>query len=212
MPRIVAQSLSPREEAILILASRGLTDTAIALHLGISDGTVGTYWGRIRTKIGPYPRTELIAITIRSELKQQLDDLVQERDSLAARLHRAIEEESLYEEIIDAADEGILMMTKDGYVRQANDAAHRILGYEAGSLRDRPLSDLVPPAFREAHGKHFAEFCNGPQKPRPHVDASGLTADGQELPLSITMSSVNRGAELLLTCFFRPVEDHALAL
>ena len=45
--------LSPRELQLIEYATQGLTDTAIALKLGISEATVGTYWGRVRIKIGP---------------------------------------------------------------------------------------------------------------------------------------------------------------
>src|SRR5579862_4728500 len=66
MSREVAHTLSPREAAIIRMASEGHTDSSIAHLLEISEGTVGTYWGRIRTKMGPYSRPELVAIAIRT--------------------------------------------------------------------------------------------------------------------------------------------------
>ena len=44
--------LSERENQMLQMAARGLTDQGIAHELGISVGTVGTYWGRVREKMG----------------------------------------------------------------------------------------------------------------------------------------------------------------
>jgi DNA-binding CsgD family transcriptional regulator len=56
--------LSVREQDVLALASRGLTDKEIALELSISQSTVKSYWVRIRQKTGGYNRTEAVANTL----------------------------------------------------------------------------------------------------------------------------------------------------
>jgi DNA-binding CsgD family transcriptional regulator len=53
--------LSPREEEIVALCVQGLTNEAIAHKLGISIGTVNTYWLRIRLKAGTSGKTESVA-------------------------------------------------------------------------------------------------------------------------------------------------------
>jgi DNA-binding CsgD family transcriptional regulator len=50
-----------REEQVLILAAGGLTDKEIAVKLGISPDTVGTYWRRILAKYQAASRTEVVA-------------------------------------------------------------------------------------------------------------------------------------------------------
>jgi DNA-binding CsgD family transcriptional regulator len=50
-----------REEQVLVLAARGLTDKEIAIKLGISPDTVGTYWRRILAKYQAASRTEVVA-------------------------------------------------------------------------------------------------------------------------------------------------------
>jgi len=52
--------LSPRERQVIHLAAEGKTDKEIAKFLGIQPGTVGTLWARIRSKLGPCNRTELV--------------------------------------------------------------------------------------------------------------------------------------------------------
>lgn len=68
-PFISTQSLSPRESEIVELAIDGLTNEGIANHLGLSVGTVNTYWLRIRLKVGGVGRTDSVAkvITERAE-------------------------------------------------------------------------------------------------------------------------------------------------
>lgn len=52
---------------MLLLAAEGLTDKEIARHLNLSRRTIGTYWERLRLKLGPYSRTQLVARFLRVE-------------------------------------------------------------------------------------------------------------------------------------------------
>ncbi|HLO98799.1 MAG TPA: helix-turn-helix transcriptional regulator [Fimbriimonas sp.] len=58
--------LSPREEEIIDLCLRGLTNEAIAHHLGIKLGTVNTYWLRIKLKVGGQGKADTVARVIRA--------------------------------------------------------------------------------------------------------------------------------------------------
>ena len=83
-------SLSHREEEILLLASRGLTDRQISGELGIRAGTINTHWSRIRLKLGAATRSEAVSILLKEKanLTQQvleaekqtlMDDIVQQK-------------------------------------------------------------------------------------------------------------------------------------
>jgi DNA-binding CsgD family transcriptional regulator len=68
-------SLSERERAVLKLAVNGYKDKAISEKLGIAKGTVGTYWNRIRRKLGPLTRAEIAAIVGRAEGRESNSEL-----------------------------------------------------------------------------------------------------------------------------------------
>ena len=53
--------LSAREGQILGMAALGLVDKQISQDLGLSLNTLRTYWTRIRTKVGDFPRAGLTA-------------------------------------------------------------------------------------------------------------------------------------------------------
>jgi len=53
--------LSDREREIVLLAAEGLGDKEIAGKLGIAEGTVRTYWDRLRPKIGATNRAQASA-------------------------------------------------------------------------------------------------------------------------------------------------------
>lgn len=70
-----AQALSQREASVLVLAARGLTDKEIARRLGLSRRTVGTYWERMRDKLGRHTRTQLVHRLVRAEPERESEEL-----------------------------------------------------------------------------------------------------------------------------------------
>jgi len=64
-----------REEQVLVLAASGLTDKEIAVRLGISPDTVGTYWRRILAKYQAASRTEVVAKYAEQRTKAAVDNL-----------------------------------------------------------------------------------------------------------------------------------------
>ena len=97
------KELSPREEQIIDLCSQGFTNEGIAHELGLSLGTVNTYWLRIRTKVGGSGRAEIVSRIIKGRAERAL----QEKDS-----DRPAVEQSLFDlratlALLNLAMEGI---------------------------------------------------------------------------------------------------------
>lgn len=78
------KELSPREEEIVELCVEGLTNEAIANRLGLSVGTVNTYWLRIKLKVGGLGRTDTVVRVIKERAERALRDANVERRGLAA--------------------------------------------------------------------------------------------------------------------------------
>ena len=53
--------LSKRQRQLVELVAQGLTDKEIALELGLSEGTLRTYWDRLRNRYQARSRSEIIA-------------------------------------------------------------------------------------------------------------------------------------------------------
>ena len=66
------RELSPREEEIVELCVEGLTNDAIAARLGLSVGTVNTYWLRIKLKVGGQGRTDTVVRVIKERAEKAL--------------------------------------------------------------------------------------------------------------------------------------------
>lgn len=77
------RDLSPREEEIVELCVEGLTNDAIAHRLGLSVGTVNTYWLRIRMKVGGSGKTDTVVKVIKERAERALRDANVERKEFA---------------------------------------------------------------------------------------------------------------------------------
>jgi DNA-binding CsgD family transcriptional regulator len=97
---MAARELSPREKEIVELCVEGLTNEAIALRLGLSVGTVNTYWLRIKLKVGGSGRTDTVVRIIKDRAeaalraanieRRDLADLVAERERNVLELRAAL--------------------------------------------------------------------------------------------------------------------------
>lgn len=78
------RDLSAREEQIVELCTEGLTNEQIAHALGISVGTVNTYWLRIKMKVGGLGRTDTVVRIIKEKAERALREANVERSELSA--------------------------------------------------------------------------------------------------------------------------------
>ena len=207
--------LSEREQQLIKLASKGQTDTAIAHRLGISEATVGTYWGRIRIKLGPYSRTELVSIVLKAEQERALSALRNENANIVRELQSAAEEArgegNFYQMLIDNAPDAMLLVTESGILASANSAAHELFGYPTGTMVDLPVTDLMPTRFREEHGHHREAFLVTPRRRAmgEHLATPALTRDGTEFLIRASLSAVSTRKGILITCAIRPIPEEA---
>lgn len=79
----VDEDLSPRQKQILLLASEGMTDRQIALEIGLGEGTVRTYWERIRGRLDARSRSEAIARSLGNEYRAAMQELERMRTLLS---------------------------------------------------------------------------------------------------------------------------------
>ncbi|HWD38610.1 MAG TPA: PAS domain S-box protein [Fimbriimonas sp.] len=204
--------LSDRERQLINLAIAGSTDTAIAQRLGISEATVGTYWGRIRIKLGPYSRTELVAIVLRSEQEEALQSLRDENAHLVQQLEESAKtngiESSFYEQLIENAPDAMIVVSSEGSLIASNEAAHEMFGYESGAMKGISLLDLIPTEHREAHIVHRKEYVEDPRRRMmgEHLQTPALHKSGQSFPVRAALSAINAADGLVILCAVRKAD------
>ena len=202
--------LSDREQQLIKLSSKGHTDTSIAHRLGISEATVGTYWGRIRIKIGPYSRTELVTIVLKAEQESALYELREANAELARMLETGTNtQEHFYKDLIENAADAILLTSENGTITTSNSAAHELFGYEPGEQIGLHVSVLVPERFRADHVEHQRSFIGSPSRRMmgEHLSTPARKKDGREIMIRASLSAIQTPTGLVVMCAVRPAGD-----
>jgi len=203
--------LSPREEQLLKYAAEGMTDTAIANKLGISEATVGTYWGRVRIKLGPYSRTELVAIMLRAERESAVEALRRENDHLVQQLRAQSGTlgAAFYRDLLEQAPDAMLVVTEDGKIEYANEAANELFGYSKDGLSGKDLLSLIPQRFRDRHVEHREAYVQDPARRQmgEHLETPAIKKDGTEFPIRASLSAIQTPDGLTVMCVVRSLEQ-----
>lgn len=201
--------LSPREKQLLQYAAEGYTDTAIANNLGISEATVGTYWGRVRIKLGPYSRTELVAIVLRAEQEVAVESLRRENEYLVRKLEdEAIEGSSYYHDLIENAPDAMIVVSETGTLEFINSRACELFGYERGELEGQNVAILVPPRLSDVHRHHREKYVSDPMRREmgEHLETPAVRKDGSEFLIRATLSAIESPSGLVVVCAIRPIK------
>lgn len=202
--------LSPREQQLLRYASEGLTDTAIAYKLGISEATVATYWGRVRMKLGPFSRTELVAVMLKAEREAAVEELRRENEHLVKALQAKFDASEIpfYNELLEQAPDAMLIMSAEGKIEYLNVPARELFGYGKDELTGHDLVELIPRRFRAAHSGHRETYLQNPQRRQmgQHLDTPAMHKDGSEFPVRASLSAMSSTRGTIVICIVRPVE------
>ncbi|HRI45374.1 MAG TPA: PAS domain S-box protein [Fimbriimonadaceae bacterium] len=201
--------LSSREQEVLELAATGRTDKGIALKLGISEGTVATYWLRIRHKLNTNGRAESIAVATQAAADAALQEARDEHDALQAEVEAHAREEAKYRGLLDVAPDAILIVDKDHKIAEFNAEAERLFGRVREETIGLPITDLIPERFRLRHKQHQAAYIRRPAR-RPMGTGMGLVAlrgDGSELPVEISLSPLETENGPVVMAVVHPSDD-----
>jgi PAS domain S-box-containing protein len=208
--------LSPREHQLLVLAAQGFTDQGIAHKLGISLATVGTYWGRIRIKMGPLNRTELVAHFLTEEAAHEVDALRSENERLISELDERAKTTAmlkasleLFRGLVETAPDAIVLVNERGVIELANEQAETMFGYGPNELLGLPVSQLIPVRYREKHDHHRDEYHANPTKKRmgEHLATLALRKDGTEFAMATALSATRTPNGVLVTCIVRDLSE-----
>jgi DNA-binding CsgD family transcriptional regulator len=149
------RQLSDRERTVLLLAAEGLTDKEIAKHLSLSQRTIGTYWERMRQKLGPFSRTQLVARFLRLE-----SDLDRQNEN--------------YRNVFAGWDEGVWIVSSAGKTMFANQPL--------ASLLRVPLAEVLRSdglrLLKDYLGKEFDGFLDAVKKGHSAVEVLRKSAEG----------------------------------
>jgi PAS domain S-box-containing protein len=116
--------------------------------------------------------------------------------------------------VLASALEAIVTMDEQGRIVDFNPAAERMFGYEREDVAGEPLADvLVPPELRTRHLAGLARFLETGRSTvlGKHLEMEALRADGERLPIELTITHVPMPGATLFTGFIRDVTERRQA-
>ncbi|MCW5889474.1 MAG: PAS domain S-box protein [bacterium] len=116
--------------------------------------------------------------------------------------------------ILEAALDAIVGMDHRGRLTEFNPAAERLFGRRRADVLGRDLADLLlPPVARAAHREGLARHLAGGTSTilGRRLETTALGADGQEVPIELTVSRVHRDGPPTFTATLRDITEQKRA-
>ena len=90
--------------------------------------------------------------------------------------------------VVASSEDAIVTETLDGCIETWNRSAERMFGYSAAEVIGRPIEIIVPPEVRVTGENSSLRVLTG--QTAKHFETTGLTRDGQRIPISVSLSVV----------------------
>jgi PAS domain S-box-containing protein len=161
----IENELSQRELQILVHATNGLTDQAIANELGISLATIATYWGRIRIKLGPLNRTELVAKYLEYKTKEELEILHNEISMLREQMESSKADDSYRLIALNKIPNSVIILNEDSTVFYVNEVTCLWFGYSPEEFLGYPFLKFYPEGRHDLWKAWREQFLADPTNP-----------------------------------------------
>jgi PAS domain S-box-containing protein len=175
-------AFSEREGEMLALAADGMTDKAIAKHLGLAHGTISTYWERVRKKVGAKSRSEAIAKAYKAAYNATHEQLAEAHEWISIMV------ECTHDFAIFRTDvEGTLMSWNPGVAG--------VLGYGSDEFIGRDISMVFTEADRTSE-LHKSEMKVAKELGRSYDNRWHVRKDGAKIWVEGVMVALKRGEEL----------------
>ena len=179
----------------------------ITAHIG-HEHTVGSLaQGAFAYLTKPYDREEL-----RQTLRRAIG--VKELAVKVERTQRFLSEsEDRFRSLVESASDAIILADARGTVVSLNGAATKLFGYHADEIIGQPLGKLMPERYRQAHERGLArvEATGESRIIGSVIELHGLTKNGTEFPIELSLSSWKTAAGNFYSGIIRDISWRKLA-
>ena len=116
---------------------------------------------------------------------------------------------SIYQSAWEDSYDAQIVFDQTGKLFRANRRARMMLRSGQNQLRNKTVNDLIPERFRTAHSGHTKNFV---RDPIPRLMGGRrclwlLTADGDEIPVEISLTPLDSDSGLFINIVMRRRED-----
>src|SRR2546422_1830450 len=131
----------------------------------------------------------------------------------SAQTFKLREQERRVLAITQTAPDAIVSADSNGCITYFTPAAERIFGYSSAEASGQPLTLLMPERFHSAHGAGLKRFL-ATREARvigKGIEMAGRRKNGNEFPLSLSLSAWETDGEISFTGILRDITEHKQA-
>jgi PAS domain S-box-containing protein len=124
------------------------------------------------------------------------------------RIEKALKDSEMkFRTVTESAVDAIITSDRSGNIVFWNPSAEKMFEYPQNEVIGRPLTILMPESFQAAHLNGMAKHVAGGESRiiDKTVELVGLTKDGTEFPIELSISSWHAGNELFFTGIVRDI-------
>jgi len=123
------------------------------------------------------------------------------------------ESEERFRSVVESATDGIFLADGQGNVLSWNKAAQMLFGYADEEILGKPLTRLMPERYRAAHEEGVERLRNTgvPRIVGKVLEFHGLTKNGEEFPLELTLGTWKANGEVFYSGILRDISERKRA-
>ena len=121
-------------------------------------------------------------------------------------------EEAKLRRLLATAPDAMAIVKRNGTIAIVNSQLLKTFGYQEDELEGKPIEQLIPERFREAHTRHRVGYVEDPS-PRPMGQGRelfGRRRDGSEFPVEVSLAPMEWDEDLLITAAIRDLTERKL--
>jgi two-component system cell cycle sensor histidine kinase/response regulator CckA len=124
-----------------------------------------------------------------------------------------VEGEAKAKSILEAAVDGIVIISSQGIIESFNPAAEKIFGYTAGEVIGQNVNILMPQPHRGRHDQYIQSYLQTGQKKIIGIGRETMAQrkDGTTFPTELSISEVKLGTRSIFTGIIRDITDRRLS-
>jgi PAS domain S-box-containing protein len=168
-------------------------------------GRAGTPIGMMSTHYTSPQRPPSRALPMLDLLASQAAEVIERAQSDAA-LQRS---EATAAGILEASADALISIDSERRIRRWNPAAEAMFGFPQTEAIGASIDLILPERYRGNHRRYVSDFAAelGGARTMDHRTAVGLRANGEEFPISATISKFAIGRDTLMTVAIRDVTE-----
>ena len=179
-----------------------------ALQTGGLPAQVAAREAIIQTASGQNKPIFQVSFPIRTESGYRIGALVRDITERKVAEQALMEGEARLRAIVQTANDAVVTMNKDQIIVDWNMAAETIFGYSSVEALGMVISQIVPKQLRNKQATGIARALAGEQQVfGKMIEVMGLSKDGREFPIEMTLAEWKTQAGVFFTGIIRDVSE-----